>query len=99
MFKVSDLRSKDIINLADGRRLGPVRDIEVDLAAGRVSALILPGSSRFLGVFVRGEEIIIPWTQIRKIGQDVVLVEYDDSVPERPRRGRFLGGDDENDEF
>jgi YlmC/YmxH family sporulation protein len=80
MFKISDLRNKDIVNLADGRKLGPVRDIEVDMELGKVTAIIMPANSRFFGIFVKNEENVIPWNKIKKIGVDVVLVEAEASV-------------------
>ncbi|MCI8336987.1 MAG: YlmC/YmxH family sporulation protein [Peptococcaceae bacterium] len=78
MFKISDLRSKDIINTQDGKKLGAIKDIELDLSEGRIQAIILPGPGKFLRLFGRSDDIIVPWEQIKKIGRDVVLVELDD---------------------
>ena len=75
MFRVSELRNKDVINSVDGKRLGFIRDIELDLRDGRIRSLILPGESKIWRLFGRAEEIIIEWPQIRKIGTDVILVE------------------------
>jgi YlmC/YmxH family sporulation protein len=77
MIRVSDLRSLDVVNTLDGRRLGSISDLEVDLNAGRVTGVIIPGPARVLGLFARNGEIYIPWEKIDKIGTDVILV----SVP------------------
>jgi YlmC/YmxH family sporulation protein len=86
MLKVSDLRVREIVNVLDGRRMGLIKDIDIDLDNGRISALILAGSSRLLGFFGREEEIIIPWGKIVKIGVDVILVEVPDYAEHYPVR-------------
>lgn len=77
IFKVTELGAKDIINLADGARLGPVRDVEIDLATGRVEALVLSGSRRFLGLLRTGKDVVVPWEKVKKVGVDAVLVDIE----------------------
>ncbi len=78
MVKISDLRAREIVNIVDGRRLGLIKDIDIDLGEGRITAIILPGTGgggRFLGLLGKEEEIVVPWEKIKKIGLDVILVE------------------------
>ena len=75
MLKTSDLKLKEIINVLDGKRLGTITDIEIDVESGRLTAIVVPGGGRFLGMFGRSEDIVIPWEKINKIGLDVILVE------------------------
>ncbi len=76
---VSELRSKEVVNVLDGYRLGLVHDVNFDLSQGRAVSLIVLGARRFFGLFGREEDYIIPWTEIKKIGADVVLVEVNDN--------------------
>lgn len=75
MLKTSDLKLKEVINVVDGKRLGAITDIEIDIETGRLTAIVVPGQGRFLGFFGRNEDVIIPWDKINKIGMDVILVE------------------------
>lgn len=75
MLKTSDLKVKEVINVLDGRRLGNITDIEIDVETGRLTAIVVPGPGKFLGLFGRNDDVIIPWEKINKIGFDVILVE------------------------
>ena len=85
---VSDLRYKEIINLNNGNRLGFVCDAEITLPEGEVTALIVPGPARFFGLFGRGEDLVIPWERIAKIGEDIILVEIEGDPPRHSRESR-----------
>ena len=80
MMKTSDLRAKEVVNIIDGKRLGNIIDIEINLETGKLTAIVVPGTGRFFGFFGRNEEIVIPWEKINKIGLDVILVETATSV-------------------
>ncbi|MBI2874759.1 MAG: YlmC/YmxH family sporulation protein [Firmicutes bacterium] len=75
MLRTSDLRARDVINVLDGKKLGNVNDLDIDLKTGRIRAIIIPGPPRFFGLFGRDKDYVIPWEKIRKIGIDVILVE------------------------
>jgi len=73
--RVSDLKVRDVVDVSDGRRLGFISDLEIDLEAGRVTAIVVPGPGRLWGLFGREPDYVIPWGRIRKIGADVILVD------------------------
>lgn len=77
-MSLSELRTKDVVNTRDGKRLGKVMDIEFDARDGQVEAIVVPGEFR-VGSMIRGEKcgIVIPWQRICKIGENVILVELE----------------------
>jgi YlmC/YmxH family sporulation protein len=77
-MKISDFQTKDVINIVDGRKLGQISDIELDLRIGRIESIVVPSNGRFFGFFGGGTDVVIPWRAIVKIGADVVLVKLDD---------------------
>jgi len=75
MERFSCLRCKEVINLPDGCRLGYVSDLELDPECGRITALIVPACDRVLGLLPGSGEYVIPWSCIRKLGGDLILVD------------------------
>jgi YlmC/YmxH family sporulation protein len=78
-MKISDFQTKDVINIVDGKKLGQISDLELDLRQGRIESIVVPGQSKFFGMFGGGQDLVIPWRSIVKIGMDVVLVKLDDA--------------------
>lgn len=74
--RLVDLQKKEVINILDGKRLGFLYDVEIDLQTGKIGSVIVPGRYRFFGLFGRGEEHIISYEDIKKVGDDIILVEY-----------------------
>ncbi|MBM7095854.1 MULTISPECIES: YlmC/YmxH family sporulation protein [Alteribacter] len=79
MLKISDIQSKDIVNLADGRLLGHISDLDINLTTGRVEALII-GGGKVMNLFGgKDQEVVIPWNNVIKIGSDVILVRHNEN--------------------
>lgn len=89
--KISELEERQIINIADGKCLGSMKDIEVDLEEGRIRAIVLPGSTGLWGLLQNRDELLIPWENVVRIGIDVVLVDLPSAEAPKTRRWRLSG--------
>ncbi len=54
---------------------GYVQDVTADLETGVITSIIVPGNSKVLNFFSSGNDIVIPWKNIKCIGEDLILVE------------------------
>ena len=86
----NSLSGKIVINVCDAKKLGHICNYELDLCDGRITAVFVPGdgSPFYLG---RRNDIRIPWENIKKIGEDAILVELaprpvDCQTPPKKRR-------------
>lgn len=77
MLRISEFQMKDVVNVSDGKRLGNIGDIDIDMRTGKIQAVIITKQGKMLGLFGKEEEFVIPWKQIVKIGEDVILVRAD----------------------
>ncbi|MCH5187085.1 MAG: YlmC/YmxH family sporulation protein [Oscillospiraceae bacterium] len=71
----TDFRQKEVISISEGKRLGYISDVEIDFENGKIDSVIIPGPSRFFGLFGSAEDTHIPWSSIYKIGDDLILVK------------------------
>ena len=85
---LSELRCKEVICLASGKRLGYISDLELDLSCGKVVALLLPGPKKFRG-FLSSGEYRVPWQEIASIGSDLILVNCHQEIGTEKKRERL----------
>lgn len=89
-MRIADLRNKQVVCVKNGCVLGYISDIEIDTSTGRLESIIIFGRMRFLGLFGRDEDIIIPWSEISVIGRETLLVTTDPTpYTARLKRGHF----------
>jgi len=76
---MSELIGKEIVDLSQGVRWGPLRDADllVDLRDGHVEALILPVRRGWMG----RSEVVIPWERVVKVGREVIVVDLGSGSP------------------
>ena len=71
-MRLSDLQTKEIINMTTGKRLGLIIDVIIN-AEGNIKSLIL--EEKKMKRLSSREEYELDWKQITKIGDDIILVK------------------------
>ena len=70
--RLSDLQTKEIINMTTGKKLGMIIDVIIN-NEGNIKSLIL--EEKRMKRLVNREEYELDWKQIAKIGDDIILVK------------------------
>lgn len=87
--RMESLRDKEVINVKDGGRIGFVGDVEVDTKEARLTAVVVYGKLRLLGLLGREPDFVIPWENVSLIGEDTVLVDHQPMA--QPRKAGVFG--------
>jgi len=90
LISLALLCQKDVIGIANGQNIGRVDDIEFCSENALVKNLVIFGRPKFFGLLGRGEDVKIPWENVVKIGQDVVLVNKCETDKKIKRSGFAL---------
>ena len=84
--RVTDLQCKEVVCISDGSRLGFVSDVEVEVPDGCVVAIIVPCKCGVFGLLGNRNDFVIPWKCIKRVGDDIILVDIRPSECRVPRK-------------
>ncbi len=78
-LRLSELVGKELVNIVNGARLGVIgeSDLAIDINSGQIECIILPQRANLLNFWVDRQQMVIPWDLVRKIGEEVIIVEMD----------------------
>lgn len=72
-MRLSDLQTKTIVNVKDGRNIGSIVDVNIN-SDGNIESLVIEAPKRMLS-FSKDNDMVVKWKEINKIGNDVILVD------------------------
>jgi YlmC/YmxH family sporulation protein len=81
-MRLSTLGGKEIVNLTDGGRLGVLAesDLLIDVKNGKIRALLVPDFKNQFSLFQDKGFIEIPWNCVKKIGNDMIIIELEEET-------------------
>lgn len=80
MHSINNLRMMEVIDINSGTKLGFIRDIKIDCDEHKIVSILLPFQKA--SWFSKLDSIEIPWSKVKKVGVDVLLVEVENFLNE-----------------
>ena len=74
MIRISDIMEKEIINVKNGKRMGYITDIDMDINEGKILSFTITGSDNKKFFSRNYSDETICWNDILKIGCDTIIV-------------------------
>lgn len=75
MSRGIDFKQKEVINIKDGKILGFVIDVQADFENGEIRSIVVARTGKIFNTINSKTNVTLPWENIKKIGEDVILVE------------------------
>jgi YlmC/YmxH family sporulation protein len=78
-MRLSELSGKEIVDVKKAERLGVLgqTDLEINENTGQIQALLIP-NVKWFGFKRQGTEVRVPWSHIKKIGNDMIIIDIPD---------------------
>lgn len=71
--------NREVISISTGQRLGTIDDLVMDTEGCVTESFIIRGRPHLMGLMGKDEDVVIPCSDIERIGADTVLVRTDDN--------------------
>ena len=80
LHSINAMRSMEVIDINTGSRVGFIKDIKIDSDEHKILSILLPGEAK--GWFSKTEDVEVLWSDIVKVGIEVILVNINCSDKE-----------------
>lgn len=74
--RIAELQYKELVDISDGTRYGFIEDIEIEETTGTIKNIIVSAKKGFWGLLDKHSEIVFPWSAVKRIGPDLILIDH-----------------------
>ena len=83
--RIAELQYKELVDISDGTRYGFIGDLEINEDQGLIENIIVCGRTRAFGLLGREADVSFPWSAVKRIGSDLILVDGADRLKKSNR--------------